>query len=113
MKTLVHRTSLAIVVFIVILLMTGCDAYVEKEKYDASQTETANLKRQLAEVQESLRKAQDQVAQCQAHKFEIFHNGFRTWRLDTVTGASCILLTTKEDWKKPETGIQQCDLDTK
>jgi len=112
MKPVVHRTSLAIV-FVVVLFLTGCDAYIEKEKYDASQTETANLKRQLAEVQESLRKAQDQVAQCQAHKYEIFHNGFRTWRLDTVTGASCILLTTTEDWKKLETLNQACHEDTK
>lgn len=86
--------------------MTGCDAYVEKEKYDASQKETADLRRQLAESQDSLRKAQEQVADRQAHKYQIFHQGSRTWRLDTVAGSTCILLTTNEDWKKPETQSQ-------
>jgi septal ring factor EnvC (AmiA/AmiB activator) len=91
------------------LFLTGCDAYVEKEKYEALQKEMADLKQRLGESQESLRKAQEQVAQCQAHKYEIFHNGFRTWRLDTVTGATCILLTTTEDWKKPETNLASCE----
>ena len=111
MKTHIQHTSLALF-FIIVLLLTGCDAYVEKEKYDASQKETANLRQQLAEAQESLRKAQDQVAQCQAHKYEIFHQGYRTWRLDTITGTTCILLTTTEDWKKLETLNQGCHKDT-
>jgi hypothetical protein len=111
-KTLVHRISPGIF-FIVVVLLTGCDAYVEKEKYDASQKDAANLKQQLAEAQESLRKAQEQVAQCQAHKYEIFHKGYRTWRLDTITGTTCILLTTTEDWKKLETSNQGCNVEIK
>jgi cell division septum initiation protein DivIVA len=90
------------------LLLTGCDEYVEKAKYETLQKENADLKRQLSESQQSLRKAQEQVAQCQAHKYEIFHKGFRTWRLDTVTGSTCILLTTAEDWKKADTKLESC-----
>jgi len=33
---------------------------------------------------------------------QIYRSGFRTWRLDTATGRTCILLTTDDDWKKPD-----------
>ncbi len=94
--------------FTLALLLTGCDDYVEKPKYEALQKETADLKQQLSESQESLRKAQEQVAQCQAHKYEVYHEGIRTWRLDTITGTTCILLTTPEDWKKTGTKLASC-----
>ena len=86
---------------LVVLYLTGCDAYVDKAKYDASEKETADLKKQVADLQE-------QVADCKAHKYEIFHQGYRTWRLDTVSGSTCILLTTPEDWKIPHTALQGC-----
>ena len=44
----------------------------------------------------------------QAHRYETFKNGVRTWRMDTVKGSSCVMLTTEEDWKKPETSHQSC-----
>jgi len=90
----------------VVLLLSGCDAYVDKAKYDASQKETAELKKQVADLQE-------QVAECKAHKYEIFHQGNRTWRLDTIAGTTCILLTTSEDWKKQETESQSCNAEIK
>jgi hypothetical protein len=100
---------LAVAFLISILLMAGCDDFVGKEKFDASQKETADLKKQVSELQDSLQKAQEQIAQCQAHKYEIFHKGYRTWRLDTIGGTTCILLTTDEDWKKTETVSMSCN----
>jgi hypothetical protein len=44
-------------------------------------------------------------------RYQIHNEGFRTWRLDTATGKTCILLTSKEDWKKPETFEQSCTLE--
>jgi hypothetical protein len=112
MKT--HPIGMALTALLtLVLFLTGCDAYVDKEKYDAAQKETADLKKQAADLQESLRKAQEQVAECQAHKYEIFHKGYRTWRLDTIAGTTCILLTTAEDWKKPETASQACNAEIK
>ena len=35
----------------------------------------------------------------QVGRFQIHKEGFRTWRLDTATGRSCLLLTTDTDWK--------------
>ena len=40
---------------------------------------------------------------------EVFHNGFRTWRFDSASGNSCILLTTKDDWKNKDTKSESCD----
>ncbi len=88
------------------LLLVACDAntmgYVEKAKYDA-------LQKQLEDREASLKAAQQQVSECQAHKYQIYQSGWRTWRLDTVTGATCILLTSDSDWKKPATAIQGCN----
>ena len=43
------------------------------------------------------------------HHYELRDEGSRTWRFDPATGDSCIKLTTKADWKKPETMRQSCD----
>ncbi len=103
------RPAAELVLLTVLLVTTACDGYIQKEKYDAAQKEISDLRRQYTESQESLRKAQEQVAECQAHKYQIFHQSHRTWRLDTVNGTTCILLTTDEDWKKPGTQSQACN----
>lgn len=41
-------------------------------------------------------------------RYQMHQIGFRTWRLDTATGTSCLLLTSEADWKKPETAIEGC-----
>ena len=93
------------VVVVCCAFLAGCDAntlgYIDQSKYDA-------LQKQLEKTAADLMTAQQQVAECQAHKYEIYRNGFRTWRLDTVTGATCILLTSDADWKKPDTAAQGC-----
>jgi hypothetical protein len=43
-----------------------------------------------------------------AGRYQKFDKGYRTWRLDTATGAVCIMLTGGEDWEKPETARQAC-----
>ncbi|HKW34445.1 MAG TPA: hypothetical protein VJN92_15650 [Candidatus Acidoferrum sp.] len=85
------------------VFLAGCEdmGWVEKPKYDA-------LQQQLKQAQEDLKKAQQQVTECQAHKYEVYSRGFRTFRLDTITGKTCILLTSPEDWKKAETNEQGC-----
>ena len=35
-------------------------------------------------------------------------SGGRTWRLDSVTGKTCILLTSDQDWKNPKTTASGC-----
>lgn len=93
------------VVTVFCVCLVGCDAkslgYVEQGQYDA-------LQKQLDKTEVDLKAAKQQVAECQAHKYQIFKEGWRTWRLDTVTGATCILLTTTEDWKKLDTVANGC-----
>ena len=46
-------------------------------------------------------------------RYQQFLRGVRTFRLDTATGETCILLTSEDDSKKPETvamGCPQTDL---
>jgi len=85
--------------------LASCDAdtlgYVDKAKYDA-------LQRQFEKVEGDLKAAQQQVSDCQAHKYQVYKEGYRTWRLDTVTGATCLLLTTEVDWKNAKTASEAC-----
>src|SRR5258708_3118246 len=81
------------------VLLTGCDAYVEKAKYDELQKKLDETTKGLVDAKDELGKAREKIGEYQAHRYEIFKSGFRTWRLDTVTGKSCILLTTDSDWK--------------
>ncbi len=41
-------------------------------------------------------------------RYQMHQIGFRTWRLDTATGTSCLLLTSESDWKKAETQLEAC-----
>lgn len=41
-------------------------------------------------------------------RYQQYHQGWRTWRLDTATGSTCLLLTTDGEWKKPEIAAQGC-----
>lgn len=94
--------SLIVVVVIACLCVGGCNAYVKKAKYDA-------LQKQLEKAEADLKAVQQQVAGCQGlHKYRIYNEGLRTWQLDLVTGQKCILLTTADDLKKPETEMQVC-----
>jgi hypothetical protein len=86
--------------------MVGCDAgtlgYVKKAKYDA-------LQKQLEKAEADLKTAQQEVSECQGHKYQIYNESVRPWQLDLVTGQKCILLTTEADLKKPETKMQVCN----
>lgn len=42
----------------------------------------------------------------QVGRYQIHREGVRTWRLDTATGRSCLLLTTEADWNNPKTQLQ-------
>jgi hypothetical protein len=66
---------------------------------DTRDVEIADLKAKVATL-EAKPKAE--------HHYEFRDRGYRTWRFDPASGASCIELTTKADWKKPETVRQGC-----
>ena len=95
-----------IMIAICCLAMVSCDAdslgYVEKAKYDA-------LEQQLKKAESDLKTLQQQVSECQSHKYQVYREGLRTWRLDTVTGETCLLLASEGDWKNPKTASMGCN----
>lgn len=76
--------------------LCGCDDYqvidksqqvvISKQEYDALKAEAAQAK--------------------QVGRYQVHREGLRTWRLDTATGRSCLLLATPADWDSKE-GKQQ------
>lgn len=57
---------------------------------------------------DGLMEANSKWAECRAHKYQLVPSGMRTWRFDTVTGDSCIQLTSEADWKSRKTKEQSC-----
>jgi hypothetical protein len=87
-----------------LLFVCACEdaGYVEKAKYDRLEQENAELKKQLAEKDEEIKKTP-------RHHYSLDREGFRTFRFDADTGQSCIMLTTEGDWKNQKVKSQSCD----
>jgi len=69
--------------------VSGCDDYQMADK----SKEVVLSKAEYGQLKASAALAK-QVGRYQIHK-----EGFRTWRLDTATGKSCLMLATEADWK--------------
>jgi hypothetical protein len=72
-----------------VCFLSGCDDYQIAEKSKEVVISKAEYEQLQATVAEN-----KQVGRYQLHR-----EGARTWRLDTATGRSCLLLTTDADWK--------------
>ncbi len=77
---------------------SGCGNYdiVDKSKYEVIEKKAFEQLTKEADVGKSI------------GRYQLHASSFRTWRLDTATGALCILLTTDADWKRPETKASSC-----
>jgi hypothetical protein len=42
-------------------------------------------------------------------RFQVYRQGSLTWRIDTNTGQSCVLLATNEEWRKPQVYRHGCN----
>ncbi len=74
----------------------------EIEKLKIAEADAARLKEENSQLRQ-------QVATLKSiGRYQLHQSGFRTWRLDTATGEDCLLLKSKEDWKKTDTAMQQC-----
>lgn len=108
----VRMKFLALLLAAGIVSLTACSSetlgYVDKNKLDASEKRVAELQKQLADTTEKLSTNQKSLLDLQSHKYSMFQNGSRTWRLNTVTGDSCIALAPKAEWKNKETRQQSC-----
>jgi hypothetical protein len=92
------RPLVTLLVFLSIFTLSGCGDFdlVDKEK---------NVVISKAEYEQL--KASAALAK-QVGRYQVHREGFRTWRLDTATGRSCLLLASDADWKDPNTSSQSC-----
>ncbi len=44
----------------------------------------------------------------QVGRYQLHRDGLRTWRLDTATGSSCLLLASEADWKGAAKDQESC-----
>lgn len=68
---------------LLLLVGVGCapdpSRYVEKNKHD-------ELQSHLKEVQTKLDEVQKKLTEYESHRYSLFNSGFRTFRLDSITG---------------------------
>jgi hypothetical protein len=88
------------------LALIGCGYdLVETKDLEKLKVAEAEVKR-LREENSELRQ---QVATLKSiGRYQLHQSGFRTWRLDSSTGQDCLLLSSKEDWKKVDTVLESC-----
>lgn len=70
-------------------VLSGCEDYELVDKSQnivISKSEYEQLKAAALETK-------------QVGRYQLHRDGLRTWRLDTSTGKSCLLLATEVDWK--------------
>ena len=86
------------ILIVICAIQYGCGDYkvVNSREYEViTKNELTQLKKE-AEIGRSV------------GRYQTFARGIRTWRLDTATGENCLLLTSEEDWKKPDTAASAC-----
>jgi hypothetical protein len=45
-------------------------------------------------------------------RFQVYRQGNLTWRIDTASGESCVLLATHAEWRKPQVYQNGCNSKT-
>lgn len=107
MEHLYHRKGVSmrrwtmVLLALVMCVLYGCDDYqfaekskevvISKEEYDQLKA-TAALAKQVG-------------------RYQLHREGSRTWRLDTATGHSCLLLASEYDWKTDAAKENSCASD--
>lgn len=84
------------------LLLVGCADQATMEKTATQQ------KAQDEKIQQLTKRVETLEQKPPEHHYELRNEGLRTWRFDPNTGDSCVSLTSKADWKNPETIRQGC-----
>ncbi len=89
--------------------LVGCGEYelVPEDDYNVAQ-KVKSGQYELVKKDEISQLRQDAQIGKSVGRYQIYRSGFRTWRLDTATGKTCVLLTTDEDWKKPDIALSSC-----
>jgi len=103
------RHALVLMATFAVLALAGCAGYqvVNEGEYEML------LKVRSGEYQFVKKEELDQLKRDadigkSVGRYQAYRQGYRTWRLDTSTGETCLLLTTEADWKNPETTARSC-----
>jgi hypothetical protein len=97
-------------VFILAIFQVGCsdlDYTKSQAEFDALQ-KIRSGQYELIKSAELAQLRKDAEIGKNVGRYQVHQSGFRTWRLDTATGLSCLLLTSSEDWKRPESKVSAC-----
>jgi uncharacterized coiled-coil protein SlyX len=73
-------------------------------------TELTNDLNKSERAVKAARAETEQAKSATPRRYEVVKEGLRTWRLDTATGKTCLLLATDADWNKPDVAAQNCQL---
>ena len=92
------RWNMILPIMAVSWALSGCEDFevvdkskqvvISKEEYDQLRAAAAQAK--------------------QVGRYQLHREGPRTWRLDSATGRSCLLLATEYDWKNDATKENSC-----
>jgi hypothetical protein len=100
--------AMGFIVLIVAVIYFGYQSYSLKLKTDDDQKKISTFLKDSAASKEKISSLEQKVSECNEHKYSLFNSGYRTWRVNAVTGDSCIALTTNFDWKSADTKRQSC-----
>jgi hypothetical protein len=98
------KLNIALALILLSTIVSGCDEFKVLQKVNSGEYELVKK-----DEIEQLRKAAE--AGRSVGRYQLYSRGARTWRVDTATGKSCLLLTNESDWKKPETAKEGCPPD--
>jgi len=106
----IARSAAAMLCIVMLVTVLGCEASPEllTNSEQDSLTKLRSGKFSLISNDDLSALKHDAETGKSVGRYQVHREGFRTWRLDTTTGQTCLLLTSQEDWKKPETELQSC-----
>lgn len=87
-----------LLVCLLVLPLGGCDQVVTKAEHEATEKKLAAAETKIAALESQPK-----------HYYQLREQGMRTFRFDPDTGQTCIQLTSKADWKNPETQRSGCE----
>jgi septal ring factor EnvC (AmiA/AmiB activator) len=100
---------IALTIPLAALFLGACESpVVDRSELVTVQRQLEQSKQALEETRQTLEETKQALRKAESNRYQVFSRGYRTWRLDTGSGSTCLLLTTTEDWKKPETTLSGC-----
>jgi len=85
----------------------------QMSKITKQDNEITELKNALTKSENAVKAAKAETEQAKTatpRRYEVVKEGSSTWRLDTATGKTCLLLASDAVWSKPGMAAQNCDL---